>query len=253
MRSASRAIAAANESRPAGQRPLFRIGSNVGDVMVKDGDIFGDGVNVAARLETLAEPGGICFSRGLRDHVRKMGRYVFQDLGEAQRQEHRQPIRAFRERFTPQEPGDAPPTLTPPRRTAISSPSSLLSGIRVRGLSRTISGWRLIGGRHADQPTLKDHVGQVRSCGAREFGSDKRPRHGGHLVETHFQADIQAVQRIDVVPSGPLWQVPLACWLCRPVQYSELDEGPELKVDGAVFGGCLWPASFVVNRNDSLA
>jgi class 3 adenylate cyclase len=50
--------------------------------MVKDGDIVGDGVNIAARLETLAEPGGICVSRGVRDHVRKMGQYAFQDLGE---------------------------------------------------------------------------------------------------------------------------------------------------------------------------
>jgi adenylate cyclase len=48
----------------------FRIGINVGDVMVKDGDIFGDGVNVAARLQNLADGGGICVSRGVRDHLR---------------------------------------------------------------------------------------------------------------------------------------------------------------------------------------
>jgi adenylate cyclase len=91
-------IAGASESQPTEQRLQFRIGINVGDVMVKDGDIFGDGVNIAARLETLADPGGICVSRGVRDHVRKMGRYVFQDLGEQSVKNIAQPIRAFRVR-----------------------------------------------------------------------------------------------------------------------------------------------------------
>ena len=64
--------------------------------MVKDGDIFGDGVNIAARLENLAMPGGICISRGVRDHVRKMGRFAFEDLGEQSVKNIEQPIRAFR-------------------------------------------------------------------------------------------------------------------------------------------------------------
>ncbi len=88
-------IADANHNRPTEHRLLFRIGINVGDVMVKDGDIFGDGVNIAARLETLAEPGGICVSRGVRDHVRKMGQYAFEDLGEQTVKNIAQPIRAF--------------------------------------------------------------------------------------------------------------------------------------------------------------
>ena len=90
------ALAAANEALPDEHRLRFRIGINVGDVMVKDGDIFGDGVNIAARLEALAEPGGICVSRGVRDHVRKMGRYAFEDLGEQSVKNIEQPIRAFR-------------------------------------------------------------------------------------------------------------------------------------------------------------
>jgi adenylate cyclase len=89
-------VAEAGEDQAPEQRMQFRIGVNVGDVMVKDGDIFGDGVNIAARLETLAQPGGICVSRGVRDHVRKMGRYAFKDLGEQSVKNIAQPIRAFR-------------------------------------------------------------------------------------------------------------------------------------------------------------
>lgn len=90
------ALATANDDLPDQHRLRFRIGINVGDVMVKDGDIFGDGVNIAARLESLAEAGGICISRGVRDHVRKMGRFAFEDLGEQSVKNIEQPIRAFR-------------------------------------------------------------------------------------------------------------------------------------------------------------
>jgi len=58
------AIARANDGEPDGSRMLFRIGVNVGDVIVKDGDLFGDGVNVTARLEGLVKGGEICVSRG---------------------------------------------------------------------------------------------------------------------------------------------------------------------------------------------
>jgi len=102
------AIGIANERQPTEHRLLFRIGINVGDVMVKDGDIFGDGVNIAARLETLADPGGICVSRGVRDHVRKMGQYAFQDLGEQSVKNIAQPIRAFRVRSSTDEPNPEP-------------------------------------------------------------------------------------------------------------------------------------------------
>ena len=74
----------------------FRIGINIGDVMVKDGDIFGDGVNIAVRLEGLAEPGGICISRGVHDHVRRKLPYGFEDLGEQSVKNIAQPIRVFR-------------------------------------------------------------------------------------------------------------------------------------------------------------
>jgi adenylate cyclase len=74
----------------------FRIGINVGDVMLKDGDIFGDGVNIAARLEGLADPGGICISRGIHDHVMKKLPFEFEDLGEQSVKNITQPVRVYR-------------------------------------------------------------------------------------------------------------------------------------------------------------
>src|SRR3984885_3465829 len=89
-------VAATGEDQPPEQRMQFRIGVNVGDVMVKDGDIFGDGVNIAARIEGLAEPGGICISRGVHDHVMRKLSYRFEDLGEKSVKNIAQPIRVFR-------------------------------------------------------------------------------------------------------------------------------------------------------------
>src|SRR6201986_3969116 len=63
-------MAEANAAIPPGRRIEFRIGINLGDVIAEEHDIFGDGVNVTARLEALAEPGGICVSRGVRGQVR---------------------------------------------------------------------------------------------------------------------------------------------------------------------------------------
>ena len=64
--------------------------------MLKDGDIFGDGVNIATRLEGLAPPGGVCISRGIHDHVMRKLPYEFEDLGEQTVKNIAQPIRVFR-------------------------------------------------------------------------------------------------------------------------------------------------------------
>jgi adenylate cyclase len=89
-------LAQSNDALEEDRRMQFRIGINVGDVMVKDGDIFGDGVNIAARLEGLADPGGICISRGIHDHVMKKLPVEFEDLGEKSVKNIAQPIRVFR-------------------------------------------------------------------------------------------------------------------------------------------------------------
>jgi adenylate cyclase len=77
----------------------FRIGINLGDVIREQGDIFGDGVNVAARLQELAEPGGICVSGAVRDQVRERLGVGFEDLGEQSVKNISRPIRIFRVRL----------------------------------------------------------------------------------------------------------------------------------------------------------
>jgi adenylate cyclase len=80
---------------PEDGRIRFRVGINLGDVIVEEGDIFGDGVNVAARLEALSEPGGICVSRTVRDHVRDKLAYPFEDLGEQSVKNIARPVRVY--------------------------------------------------------------------------------------------------------------------------------------------------------------
>lgn len=94
----------ANLARPSGQRMEFRIGINVGDVMLKNGDIYGDGINVAARIEALAEPGGIWVTRATRDSVRDKVDYTFEDLGERQVKNIARPVRIFKVVFDRSKP-----------------------------------------------------------------------------------------------------------------------------------------------------
>src|SRR5205823_7469666 len=80
---------------PDERRIQFRIGINLGDVIAESGDIFGDGVNVAARLEALAEPGGICVSGTVRDHIRDKLPYLLEDTGEQSVKNIARPIRVY--------------------------------------------------------------------------------------------------------------------------------------------------------------
>jgi len=89
------AMAERNTAVAADDRIEFRIGINVGDVVVEDGDIFGDGVNVAARLEGLAEPGGICVSARVQEDAAGRLDLTFEDLGEQQLKNIARPVRVY--------------------------------------------------------------------------------------------------------------------------------------------------------------
>jgi adenylate cyclase len=90
-----------NAATPEEQRIVFRVGVNLGDIIIaEDHDIHGDGVNVAARLEGIAEPGGICVSAIVHDQVRDKLDLAFEDLGEQALKNITRPVRAYRVRLS---------------------------------------------------------------------------------------------------------------------------------------------------------
>jgi adenylate cyclase len=122
---------------PDERRIRFRIGINLGDVIVEEQDIFGDGVNVAARLEALAEPGGICISRMVRDQVRDKLPYPLEDLGEQSVKNISRPVRvyALRPGAVADLPASSAPLATPvsqssgaPRLSIVVLPFANMSG-----------------------------------------------------------------------------------------------------------------------------
>jgi TolB-like protein/class 3 adenylate cyclase len=105
---AQTALAEANASVAPDRRISFRIGVHVGDVIVRAGDLFGEGVNIAARLQTLAKPGSVCISRETYDQVRKVLPITFTDLGAQHVKNIQEPIRAYQV-GVPNEVRDATP------------------------------------------------------------------------------------------------------------------------------------------------
>jgi TolB-like protein/class 3 adenylate cyclase len=89
------ALAKANTSLPENRQINFRIGVHVGEVMVRAGDLFGDGVNIAARLQSISQPGGVCVSAAAYDQVKKILPLTFRDQGTQCLKNIDQPVRAY--------------------------------------------------------------------------------------------------------------------------------------------------------------
>ncbi|NLS73328.1 adenylate/guanylate cyclase domain-containing protein [Bradyrhizobium brasilense] len=103
-----RGMAERNATVPQLKRIEFRIGIHVGDIIVDENDIFGDGVNIAARLEGIAEPGGICISDDAQRQIRGKVDAVFEDMGSQNLKNIAEPMRAWRLRINAGHPAGAP-------------------------------------------------------------------------------------------------------------------------------------------------
>jgi adenylate cyclase len=116
-----------NAPEPQDRRIEFRIGIHVGDIIIEDNDIFGDGVNIAARLEGIAQPGGICISDDAYRQVRGRLDANFQDTGEQELKNIARPVRVYR--FPPSDHAVVAPGLSLPDKPSIAVlPFQNLSG-----------------------------------------------------------------------------------------------------------------------------
>ena len=107
------ALTESNRTLPEDQHTELRIGISLGDVIVEGDDLYGRGVNVAARLEGIAEPGGICVSGNVHEHVRSAPEFEFEDLGEVEVKNITTPVRVYRARTLSEKPA-IPGTTTEP-------------------------------------------------------------------------------------------------------------------------------------------
>jgi adenylate cyclase len=136
-----RAMAEHNAGIPVERRIEFRIGINLGDIITQDHDIYGDGVNVAARLEALAEPGGICISRVVRDQIRDKLPYAFDDMGEQLVKNIARPVRAYAMR-APAVAATAPsPLPAASARRGIARRPAVIAASMVAAIAIAIAGW----------------------------------------------------------------------------------------------------------------
>jgi adenylate cyclase len=108
-----RAMPERNISIAADSRIELRIGINLGDVIVEADDLYGDGVNIAARIEALADAGGVFVSNTVHDHVRDRLPFVFEDLGEQQVKNITRPVRVYRVRYIGADAKSRPPAASP--------------------------------------------------------------------------------------------------------------------------------------------
>jgi adenylate cyclase len=124
-------MAKRNADQDPAKRLEFRIGINLGDVIVQDEDIYGDGVNVAARLESLTPPGSICVSRAARDQIRDKLPYGLEDWGEVSVKNVARPVRTFRLLLAPEDAGKhtAKATSWLPMRSTVAAAAILVAAV----------------------------------------------------------------------------------------------------------------------------
>jgi len=122
---------ARNRDLPDDRKVQFRIGVNLGEVILDQEEIYGDGVNVAARLEALAEPGGICISDAVRTAVGKKLNLAYEDMGEREVKNIAEPVRAYRIRLEDEVASKPSPRSRPWTRWVVTSSAAIVVGLAV--------------------------------------------------------------------------------------------------------------------------
>ena len=183
------ALKTRNDSLPEGSKMQFRVGVNLGDVVVKNDDLLGDGVNVAARLEAIAEPGGICISSSVYDQITGKLDLGFQDIGEQSLKNISRPIHAYRVSGTVI-PGRAAPPLPPaaPTRKSVGWGIGAVGAAIVAGVVAWQTGWLRVGSSDSGSPPKTAVVAPSPNNAA-----TATPAEGG-AARTQIEADAQRLR-----------------------------------------------------------
>jgi class 3 adenylate cyclase len=156
------ALAEANSSPSPDRHINFRIGVHVGDVMVKGGDLFGDGVNIAARLEALSEPGGVCISDDAYRQIRGKVNFILEDIGSRSLKNIADPMRVWRIRINSAARSVAPRTSRMTRRLAAILVADVASYTRLVNTNETDALERLGALRYEIiEPNITQHAGRL--------------------------------------------------------------------------------------------
>jgi class 3 adenylate cyclase len=147
------ALKTRNDSLPESSKMQFRVGVNLGDVVVKNEDLLGDGVNVAARLETIAEPSGICISSSVYDQITGKLDLSFQDIGEQALKNISRPIHAYRVSGTAVPGRPAPPVRSAtPKRRRVPWAVAAVGAAMIAAVAAWQTGWLRFGSTDSGSP-----------------------------------------------------------------------------------------------------
>ena len=241
------ALRTRNDHLPPEERMQFRIGVNLGDVIVQGTDLLGDGVNVAARIQTVAEPGGVCLSGSVYDQIRNKLSLEFQQMGEQTFKNISQPIRVFAVGEGPAGTVQTAPKPSPAASAHRWSAGALAA--RVSGLALALgAGWWYVRDREAQAVEAARAAEAVRTAeAARKKAEEAAAASAIGEREARLKAELAAAQRetaeakrraetarVAVAP-------PAASSLTPAVQAAAAKPGPAtLPYDGLYRGRACW-------------
>ena len=231
------ALRAENAELPLERRMLFRIGVNLGDVMVEGEQIYGDGVNVAARLESLAEPGGICISDVVHGQVRTKLPIRYQDLGEQHVKNIAEPVRVLRVLMDGTIPANrAERIVGTTRRMLLAGVGAVLLAAMIYGVVKWKGSIQPITGRASANPQM---IRSIAVLPLDNFSGDPNQEYFADGMTDELTTDLASISALRVISRSSVMQYqgkhrPPAPQIARALNVDGLVEGSVLRIGDRV-------------------